>query len=102
MSARQSSPNKTSGTRNKASNPLQPAAHSRLTEASRFLTTAALAQMFSLPASTLRYWRRIGLGPRSTKFGRSIRYDLRDVEEYVEECRTAAGWARARTGDRHA
>jgi hypothetical protein len=53
----------------------------------RFLDTAALAVMLSVPDGSLRYWRKVGVGPAWVKFEGTIRYDLRDVEVYVEQCR---------------
>jgi hypothetical protein len=53
----------------------------------RFLSTAAVAEMLSVPVGTLRYWRKVGVGPAWVKFEGTIRYDVRDVELYVEQSR---------------
>jgi len=49
----------------------------------QFLTEAELSEMIAVPRSTLRYWRFIGVGPKYTKFGRSVRYPIQAVEEYI-------------------
>lgn len=53
----------------------------------KLLTTADVAQTLSIPASTLRYWRKVGVGPAWVKLEGTIRYDAVDVEAYVEQCR---------------
>ena len=53
----------------------------------KLLTTADVAQMLSIPESTLRYWRKVGVGPAWVKLEGTIRYDSGDVEAYVEQCR---------------
>ena len=53
----------------------------------KLLTTSAVALMLSVPEGTLRYWRNVGLGPVWHKLEGSIRYDVRDVEAYVESNR---------------
>lgn len=43
--------------------------------------------MIAIPVGTLRYWRKVGLGPSWVKMEGSIRYDERDVVEYVNRNR---------------
>lgn len=43
--------------------------------------------MLDMPEGTLRYWRKVGVGPRWMKLEGSIRYDLADVVEYIERAR---------------
>lgn len=38
---------------------------------------------------TCRTWRRTGPGPKWHKFGRSVKYDIRDVEQFVASSRVA-------------
>jgi DNA-binding transcriptional MerR regulator len=51
------------------------------------LKSNALAGMLSVPESTLRYWRKVGVGPRWIKLEGSVRYDLADVLAYIERGR---------------
>lgn len=51
------------------------------------LTAKQLSLMLGIPEGTLRYWRNVGLGPVWHKLEGSIRYDVRDVEAYVESNR---------------
>lgn len=53
----------------------------------RLLSTAAAADILQVPAGTLRYWRKVGVGPAWLKLEGTIRYDVRDIETYVEQCR---------------
>lgn len=54
---------------------------------SRFVTGKQLAEMWSIPEGTLRYWRNVGTGPVWHKLEGSIRYNLDDVSRYVEKNR---------------
>jgi predicted DNA-binding transcriptional regulator AlpA len=50
-----------------------------------YLTTEQLAEL--IPGVTLRQlanWRSEGRGPRYRKLGKSILYDLHEVEEWIE------------------
>lgn len=51
--------------------------------AERWLTTKDVAKILQISASTLAKRRLKGLAPRFAKFGRSVRYSLRAVEEYA-------------------
>jgi DNA-binding transcriptional MerR regulator len=53
----------------------------------KLLTTNAVAEMTSIPAGTLRYWRKVGLGPPWVKLEGSIRYAEEDVLRYIERNR---------------
>jgi DNA-binding transcriptional MerR regulator len=53
----------------------------------RLLSTSAAAEILAVPAGTLRYWRKVGVGPSWLKLEGTIRYDFRDLQEYVEQCR---------------
>ena len=53
----------------------------------QLLTSQQVAEMFSIPEGTLRYWRKIGVGPSWVKLEGTIRYDADDVKAYVEGCR---------------
>lgn len=48
------------------------------------LTSVEVAQMIRVPQATLRYWRHVGIGPRSFKMGpRRVLYRADDVEAWV-------------------
>jgi DNA-binding transcriptional MerR regulator len=53
----------------------------------KLLTTAAVAEMLSVPKGTLRYWRNVGLGPPWIKLEGSIRYAEEEVLRYIERNR---------------
>lgn len=55
--------------------------------AARYLTTEELHERTGIPAETLRRWRRHGQGPVPSKFGRSVRYQLADVEAWERSSR---------------
>ena len=70
---------------------MQPGSSAELEEANKmaiqFLTGKQLSKMLGIPEGTLRYWRNVGLGPVWHKLEGSIRYDLADVEAYVQSSR---------------
>lgn len=43
-----------------------------------------LASMIGVSASTVRWWKQTGKGPRSAKIGKHIKYRRKDVEAWVE------------------
>ncbi len=45
----------------------------------RLLTTEEVAERYRTSASTVRYWRTIGYGPRGRRVGRRVLYDEQDV-----------------------
>ena len=51
------------------------------------LTSKAVSEMLSVPQGTLRYWRKVGIGPKWLKLEGSIRYDLADVLAYIDRGR---------------
>lgn len=50
-----------------------------------YLTSADLAARYHLTASTIRYWRHIGYGPRGIKIGRQTLYPIAEVERFERE-----------------
>ena len=54
---------------------------------SRLLTTNEAAELMNIPAGTLRYWRKIGVGPVWLKLEGTIRYDAADIEAYLNQSR---------------
>lgn len=56
--------------------------------AGNYLTTAEVADLLSVSASTLKRWRREGKGPRPSVFEpRTVRYLRSDVIRYMKESR---------------
>jgi len=53
----------------------------------KLLTSKAVSEMLSVPEGTLRYWRKVGLGPSWVKLEGSIRYTEDDVLRYIERNR---------------
>lgn len=57
----------------------------------RLLKTKEAAEYLGLSVRTLENWRYQGkLGPKVTHLGRAIRYDIRDLDAYIEEHKPAA------------
>jgi predicted DNA-binding transcriptional regulator AlpA len=50
------------------------------------LTTAEVATITRAPASTVRYWRHVGEGPRSFRLGKRVVYRRGDVLAWIAEC----------------
>lgn len=48
-------------------------------------TPEEVAEYYGVPVATLYQWRHRGLGPRSSKVGRHVRYRWEDVERYIDE-----------------
>ncbi|MEJ0093211.1 MAG: helix-turn-helix domain-containing protein [Methylocella sp.] len=61
---------------------MKPTEHVRL-----LLTTIAAAQMCGLRKNTLDKMRLSGTGPAYLKLGRSVRYDLADIEAWISSSR---------------
>ena len=51
-----------------------------------------VADILNVEVSTLRCWRSIGKPPRYVKVGAAVRYDLADIEAFIE-----AGWRNTTT-----
>lgn len=47
------------------------------------LSTPQASEYLSVPESTLRYWRHVGVGPLSYVLGRKVFYDLSDLDDWV-------------------
>ena len=53
----------------------------------RFLNEKQVSMVYSWPLATLRNWRFLGRGPAYSKIGRSVRYDIADLDEFMEKNR---------------
>jgi predicted DNA-binding transcriptional regulator AlpA len=51
----------------------------------RLLTDIEAAEKMNLVPGTLRMWRLANTGPRYLKIGRSVRYRLVDIEEFLAQ-----------------
>ncbi len=49
-----------------------------------YLTEAELSEMIAVPKATLRWRRFVGLGPAYVKIGRSVRYPIKAVQEFIK------------------
>ncbi|MFH5822244.1 helix-turn-helix transcriptional regulator [Georgenia sp. AZ-5] len=54
------------------------------------LTLKEAAEMLRASESTLRYWRHLGVGPRSFKLGRRVVYAREDLDRWVHDNYDAA------------
>ncbi|MET9479845.1 helix-turn-helix domain-containing protein [Streptomyces sp. NPDC006638] len=50
-----------------------------------YLTTADLAARYRTAASTVRYWRHIGYGPKGVKVGRRVLYATTEIERFEQQ-----------------
>lgn len=61
----------------------QPSKEKRMDmNATVWLTRKQLAERLGIPPKTLAEWASKGIGPRYARFGRHVRYLLRDVLEW--------------------
>ncbi len=61
-----------------------------------FLTAEEVAKLTSLSIETLAQWRSQRRGIPYLKIGRVVRYDLADVQAYLEGCRVSVSAPRER------
>ena len=59
-----------------------------------FLTEREVARILNVSVATVRRARLLGTGVRFRKVGACVRYDLRDVQAYVDSLPTGGGNAR--------
>jgi len=60
----------------------------------QFVTEKDAADLFGLSPKTLLSWRLRGLGPVVTRFGRAVRYSLRDLDAFAAKSRSNEGLAK--------
>lgn len=56
----------------------------------RLLDTANAATYLDLEQGTLENWRYQRKGPPCVKFGRLVRYDLKDLDKWIDDQKGAA------------
>ena len=54
------------------------------------LKEGEVARILSVEVATLRRWRWSGRGPHFVKLGGAVRYDLADIEAFIEASRRAS------------
>ena len=59
----------------------------------QFITERRAAEILGLSPKTLLTWRLRGIGPMSARFGRAVRYSLRDLEAFAANARDNRGGA---------
>ena len=52
----------------------------------RFVSEQPAADYLGLDVTTLRDWRFRGKGPVFARFGRSVRYDISNLEKFAKQC----------------
>jgi predicted DNA-binding transcriptional regulator AlpA len=57
--------------------PVHPQAHTKL------LTITEAADIARAPVATLRYWRHLGIGPRSFRLGRHVVYRADELHAWI-------------------
>jgi predicted DNA-binding transcriptional regulator AlpA len=56
-----------------------------MTDRHEILTIDETAEIVRAPVATLRYWRYLGVGPRSFRIGRRVVYRRADVDGWIDE-----------------
>lgn len=54
---------------------------------SRLVMERDAAELLGVSVRTLQKWRLQGNGPRFVKLGHAVRYDVKDLEAYIERAR---------------
>jgi predicted DNA-binding transcriptional regulator AlpA len=55
------------------------------------LTIDEVAGIVRAPVATVRYWRHLGIGPRSFKLGRRVVYRRDDLHAWIAQQRDGRG-----------
>lgn len=55
------------------------------------LTIDEVAGIVRAPIATVRYWRHLGIGPRSFKLGRRVVYRRDDLDAWIAQQRDGHG-----------
>lgn len=55
----------------------------------RMLTREEAGQYIGLSGKTLENWQHLGKGPRYTKIGSKVNYDISDLDAWIEEQKAA-------------
>jgi hypothetical protein len=57
----------------------------------RLLDTAEAAQRLRMARITLELWRQKGVGPKFCRWGRTVRYDPRELDRFIAESTVKPG-----------
>jgi excisionase family DNA binding protein len=57
---------------------------------SEYLTLEEAADYLRRPVDTLRYWRKLGRGPKAARVGRGLLYRKAELDRFVQERETTA------------
>ena len=60
----------------------------------KLVTITEAAELLRAPVATLRYWRHLGIGPRSFRLGRRVLYRQDDLHDWIEHQRAEAAAGR--------
>ena len=60
----------------------------RSEKAQRFLAESQVSALLGISVHTLRHWRLMNKGPKFRKFGGVCRYDVADLEAYIQSVPT--------------
>ena len=60
----------------------------------RYLNEKEFEAQYGIRRTTLRRWRVFGKGPRFRKLHGAVRYDVRDIESWIESCPTGGNGQR--------
>ncbi|SFK75339.1 helix-turn-helix domain-containing protein [Methylophaga sulfidovorans] len=55
----------------------------------KLITPQDTAKLLNVKVGTLANWRSMGEGPAYTKIGKSVRYALEDINEFIAKGRVA-------------
>lgn len=55
-----------------------------VTPPQRALSPESAAHYINMPLATLAYWRSMGTGPNWVRLGRRVRYDIADLDAFIE------------------
>lgn len=56
-----------------------------LLDRDQLITTTELSAFLSIPATTLRQWRYLDVGPKALRIGRHVRYEPAEVRRWLAE-----------------
>jgi excisionase family DNA binding protein len=55
-----------------------------MTSPNQLLTATQVSELLQVPVQTLYLWRHKGVGPKTVKVGRHLRYRQADLDAWVE------------------
>lgn len=55
-------------------------------EATQLIDDHQAADLLAVKPQTLRKWRMLGTGPNFVKIGRTTRYQVKEINRWIEQC----------------